>query len=69
VLAGYRRHVTPEDAELDRLAGLIVARPLVLTAWSVCTGRITPSQAMAGLPELKTLAEAIASRARAALAR
>jgi Ser/Thr protein kinase RdoA (MazF antagonist) len=69
VLAGYRRHVTLEAAELDRLADLVVARPLVLTAWSVCTGRITPSQAMAGLPELKTLAGAIASRARAALAR
>jgi Ser/Thr protein kinase RdoA (MazF antagonist) len=69
VLDGYRRHVTLSPPELGRLAGLIVARPLVLTAWSVCTGRTTPSQAMAGLPELKTLAEAIAARARAALAR
>jgi hypothetical protein len=69
VLAGYRRHVTPDEAELSRLAGIMVARPLVLTAWSVCTGRTTPSAALTALAELKTLAAAITDRARAALAR
>jgi Ser/Thr protein kinase RdoA (MazF antagonist) len=67
VLAGYRRHVTLEDEELDRLAAIAQARPLVLGVWSVCTGRATPTEALAHAAEAKTLAEAIAARARAAL--
>jgi len=69
VLAGYRRHVTLEPGELDRLAGLVRARPLILTAWAVCTGRVTPSQAMARAAELTTLAGAVAARTREVLAR
>ncbi len=68
VLAGYRRHVTLTEQELVRLAALIRARPLVLSAWSVCTGRLTPSQAVAGASELTALASSIAGRTRAALA-
>jgi Ser/Thr protein kinase RdoA (MazF antagonist) len=68
VLAGYRGHVTIEDEELDRLAAIARARPLVLSAWLVCTGRTTPTEALARTAETKTLAEAIAARARAALA-
>jgi Ser/Thr protein kinase RdoA (MazF antagonist) len=68
VLAGYRRHVNLTDAELDRLAAIMLARPLVLTTWSVCTGRITPSQALTQLAELRPLTETIAARVRAALA-
>jgi hypothetical protein len=41
----------------------------VLSAWSVCTGRTTPAEAVAHAAEAKTLAEAVAARARAALAR
>jgi Ser/Thr protein kinase RdoA (MazF antagonist) len=66
VLAGYRRHVTLEAGELGRLAAIARARPLVLSAWSVCTGRTTPAEALAQAAEAKTLAEAIAARARAA---
>jgi Ser/Thr protein kinase RdoA (MazF antagonist) len=62
VMVGYRRHVTLTSEELDRLAGMIRARPLVLAAWSVCTGRTTPTQAMAAAAETKALADAIASR-------
>jgi Ser/Thr protein kinase RdoA (MazF antagonist) len=69
VLAGYRRHVTLEDEEIARLAALAQARPLVLSVWSVCTGRSTPTEALAHTAEAKTLAEAIADRARAALDR
>jgi Ser/Thr protein kinase RdoA (MazF antagonist) len=69
VLAGYRRHVTLAGEELDRLEGIARARPLVLSAWSVCTGRTTPTAAVAHAAEAKTLAEAVAARARAALAR
>jgi Ser/Thr protein kinase RdoA (MazF antagonist) len=68
VLAGYRRHVALTGEELDRLAGVIRARPLVLTAWAVCTGRMTPAQAMAAAAETKALADTLASRARKALA-
>jgi Ser/Thr protein kinase RdoA (MazF antagonist) len=69
VLAGYRRHVTLTGEELDRLAAIARARPLVLSAWSVCTGRTSPTEAVAHAAEAKTLAEAVAARARAALAR
>jgi Ser/Thr protein kinase RdoA (MazF antagonist) len=69
VLAGYRRHITLEDEEITRLAALAQARPLVLSIWSVCTGRSTPTEALAHAAETKTLAEAIADRAKAALAR
>ena len=58
VLLGYRRHVTLEDEELDRLAAIAQARPLVLSVWSVCTGRATPTEALAHAAEAKTLAEA-----------
>jgi Phosphotransferase enzyme family len=67
VLAGYRRHVTLTGDELGRLAAIACARPLILGAWSVCTGRKTPSQAVTEAAETKELAQAIAARARAAL--
>jgi Ser/Thr protein kinase RdoA (MazF antagonist) len=63
VLAGYRRHVTLTGEELGRLAGIARARPLILSAWSVCTGRTTPSKAMADAAEARLLAEAIAAAA------
>ena len=68
VLAGYRPARTLTGEELDRLAGIIRARPLVLTAWAVCTGRTTPTEAMAAAAETRALADALASRARKALA-
>jgi Ser/Thr protein kinase RdoA (MazF antagonist) len=68
VLAGYREHVRLEDEELTRLAAVTCARPLVLSAWSVCTGRITPTEAVAQAAEVKTLAELIGKRVGAVLA-
>ena len=65
VLAGYRRHVTLTGEELGRLAAIARARPLILSAWSVCTGRMTPAQAMAAAAETRLLAEAIADAAQA----
>jgi len=67
VLAGYRRQVTLTGDELDRLANIARARPLVLSVWSVCAGRISPTEALARAAEVKTLTDAVA--ARAALAR
>ncbi len=68
VVAGYRPHIQPEPDELDRLAAVLRARPLIFVVWAVCTGRSTPTEAVAGLGELNGLTEAIADRARAAFA-
>jgi hypothetical protein len=65
VLAGHRRHVTLSGEELDRLAAIARARPLIFAAWAVCTGRKTPSAALAEAADAATLTEAIAARARA----
>jgi Ser/Thr protein kinase RdoA (MazF antagonist) len=67
VLTGYRRHVTLTSEELDRLPAIARARPLVLTAWAVCTGRMTPSAALARTAETRALTESIGARIRAAL--
>jgi Ser/Thr protein kinase RdoA (MazF antagonist) len=67
VLAGYRQHVTLTGDELDRLAAIARTRPLVLTAWAVCTGRMTPSAALARAAQTRALTESIAAQARAAL--
>jgi Ser/Thr protein kinase RdoA (MazF antagonist) len=67
VLLGYREHVTLEAEELDRLAAVAEARPLILRAWSVCLGHTTPTQAMTAAAETKALTEMIASRIRAAV--
>jgi hypothetical protein len=67
VLLGYREHVTLETEELDRLGAVARARPLILSAWSVCMGRATPTEAMTAAAEAKTLTEMIAARVRAAV--
>jgi Ser/Thr protein kinase RdoA (MazF antagonist) len=67
VLLGYREHVTLEAEELDRLAAVARARPLILRAWAVCTGRVTPTQAMTAAAEARGLTEMIATRIRAAV--
>jgi len=68
VLSGYREHVTLEADELDRLGAVARARPLVLRAWSVCTGHLTPTDAMTAAAQERALAEMTATRVRAALA-
>jgi Ser/Thr protein kinase RdoA (MazF antagonist) len=68
VLAGYSRHVTLTGEELDRLAAVARARPLILSAWAVCNGRMTPSAALTRAAESRILTETIGARVRAALA-
>ena len=68
VLAGYCRHVTLTSDELDRLAEVARARPLLLAAWAVGNGRMTPSAALARFAQVRTLTERMAARIRAALA-
>jgi Ser/Thr protein kinase RdoA (MazF antagonist) len=67
VLLGYREHVTLEAEELDRLGAVARTRPLILSAWSVCMGRITPTEAISAASQTKALTEMIATRIRAAL--
>lgn len=69
VLLGYREHVTLEAEELDRLAAVARARPLILRAWSVCMGQTTPREAMTAESETKALTEMLAIRVRAAAGR
>ena len=69
VVAGrYRLHVTLEPAELDRLAGAIRARPVMLECWSFAAGRRELADALARVEEAQRLASVIAEQARRALA-
>lgn len=67
LLDGYRRHVTLTAAELDRLGDVMPIRPLVLSAWELCVGRITPNQAVAWAGEVRRMAGEVTERARAFL--
>jgi Ser/Thr protein kinase RdoA (MazF antagonist) len=59
----YREHVQPTPDELQRLAGVLHARALLLGCWSVAAGRRTPAEAAAGLRWARRKAEPIANRA------
>jgi Ser/Thr protein kinase RdoA (MazF antagonist) len=68
VASRYRRHVTLEPAELERLAGAIRARPVMLECWSFGAGRRELADALARVEEAERLASTIADQARRALA-
>lgn len=68
VVAGYRRHVQPDPAELARLAGAIVVRPLTLECWHLGVGHKEPAEVVASLPRIRDLAGQIADRAAEAFA-
>jgi Ser/Thr protein kinase RdoA (MazF antagonist) len=68
VVAGYRRHLTPEAEELARLDTLVAARPVVFEVWTSATGRKPLADAARGIPQIRQSAAAIAQRARAAFA-
>ncbi|MBO0868424.1 MAG: phosphotransferase [Micromonosporaceae bacterium] len=63
VATRYRRHVQPTAGELERLAGAMRARPLLLDCWSVGAGRRTPAEAVHRLRRAAPLADRIAARA------
>ncbi len=54
--------------ELDRLAGVLPARALLLDCWSVANGRRSLTEAVRSLRLSRNRANAIADRARAAFA-
>ncbi len=64
VASRYRRHIALEDDELERLAGAIRARPLMLECWSFCVGRRALADAVVVADNASELAERIASQAR-----
>jgi Ser/Thr protein kinase RdoA (MazF antagonist) len=64
VASRYRRHIALEDDELERLAGAIRARPLMLECWSFCVGRRELADAVAHADQASELAEGIAAQAR-----
>ena len=68
IVSRYRRRVTPEPEELDRLASVMSARPLLLDCWRVAHHGHPASQVVAELPELRRTCEGIAALARQAFA-
>jgi len=64
----YRRRVTLEPEELNRLEGAIGGRPLMLDCWSFCHRRLSLAQAVERLDANARLARQIAAWARDALA-
>jgi aminoglycoside phosphotransferase (APT) family kinase protein len=64
VVSRYRRSITPEPEELERLAGAIRARPLMLDCWSFCNGRLGLGETMQRVAETRERANWIAAVAR-----
>ncbi len=64
VVSRYRRHVSLEPEELERLAGAIRERPVMLACWSFCAGRRRLSDVVERVSEANGLAESIARHAR-----
>lgn len=68
VVSRYRRSVELEPAELERLAGAIRGRPVMLEAWAVCAGRREVAAAVDRIERAGDLAKSIAVQAQRAFA-
>ncbi|HEX3802274.1 MAG TPA: phosphotransferase [Solirubrobacteraceae bacterium] len=66
-IAGYRRHITLEPDELDRLEAAVGARPLVFDIWRLHNRSLSAADAARNAVQTRELARAIAARARAAI--
>jgi Ser/Thr protein kinase RdoA (MazF antagonist) len=66
VVSGYRRRVTLEPEEIERLPAMMRVRPTVLAAWSFCLGRSSAEQATRAAANARQLAETVAPRVIAA---
>ncbi|MBO0731987.1 MAG: phosphotransferase, partial [Acidimicrobiaceae bacterium] len=64
VAAGYRPHLQLEAEELDRLAAVIAARPVMFAAWGFATGRERLPGVVERLPVIGAKAASIASSVR-----
>jgi len=65
VVAGYRRQVSLEPEEIERIPAMMWVRPVVLAAWSLCMGRST-GQAMRAVASARRVAETVGPRVVAA---
>jgi Ser/Thr protein kinase RdoA (MazF antagonist) len=66
VVSGYRRQVTLEPAEIERIPAMMRVRPVVLAAWSLCLGRCSAEQATRAVVNARQLAETVGPRVVAA---
>ncbi len=64
----YRKRISPEPGELDRLEGAIGGRPLMLDCWAFCCGRRSLAETVARVEENRERASKIAAQARWAFA-
>jgi Ser/Thr protein kinase RdoA (MazF antagonist) len=67
VVSGYRRRVTLEPTEIERIPAIMRVRPVVLAAWSLCLGRCTAEQAVRAAENARQVAETVGPRVVAAL--
>ena len=67
VISRYIRHVILEEEELARLAGAVLARPVVFECWRLCVARRGFGGAEERIAEARRLSQAIAARARGAI--
>ena len=63
VSSRYRRHVTLEERELERLDGAIRGRPTMIEVWSLCAGRQSVADALARVQDVGARAERLAAQA------
>lgn len=66
-LAGYGRRIELQPEEVDRLAGMLRARPLIFDIWRLRHGAKTASAAAEDALERRRLADLLAQRVRAAI--
>jgi Ser/Thr protein kinase RdoA (MazF antagonist) len=66
VVAGYRRRVTLEPEEIERIPDMMLVRPLVLAAWSFCLGRSSGTQAARAVASTRRVAQTVGPRVVAA---
>jgi methyltransferase (TIGR00027 family) len=66
---GYRRHVSLDPTELDRLEPAVATRPVIFDAWSYATGRRSLVDVAAGGVDVDAKVVKLADRARAAFGR
>jgi Ser/Thr protein kinase RdoA (MazF antagonist) len=67
VAEGYRRRVTLETEEIDRIPALMPVRATVLAAWSFCLGRAGAEQAAQRAAEARAIADTVGPLAATAL--
>ena len=66
IVSGYRRQVTLQPAEIERIPAMMRVRPAVLAAWSLCLGRWSAEQATRAVVNARQVAETVGPRVVAA---